>query len=160
MREALWRVDEELAVIASGTLEASIAESASEERYRTLLMTTFALLATVLAAVGIGGVTARQVSLQARELGIRKALGAQDGDLWSGVFRWIAVTGLVGIALGLSGAYCLRPVIAAFLFGIGSFDPLTYGAIGCFFLLISLLSGYLPTRRHLRVDPVTVLKAE
>jgi hypothetical protein len=93
MREAVWRVDGELAITATGTLEHSIAESASEERYRTLLMTTFAFLATVLAAVGIGGLTARQVARQTRELGIRKALGARDGDLVRSAFRPVGPAG-------------------------------------------------------------------
>jgi hypothetical protein len=160
MREALWRRDGEVAITTAGTMEGSIAASANEERYRTLLMTTFALLATVLAAVGIGGLTARQVAGQTREMGIRKALGAQDGELLGGVLRSVSLIGVVGVGLGLLGAYWLRPVLAAFLFGIGSFDPLTYGGIGGLFLLISLVSAYLPARRLLHVDPVTVLKAE
>jgi putative ABC transport system permease protein len=160
MREALWRVDGELAVTASGSLEGAIESSASEERYRTLLMTTFALLATVLAAVGIGGVTARQVSLRTRELGIRKALGAEDAALLGGVIRSASLTGALGVGLGLAGAYWLRPVLAAFLFGVGSFDPVTYGGIGGLLLLISAIASYLPARRLLRMDPVAVLKED
>lgn len=160
MREALWRVDGELAITASGTLERSITESASEERYRTLLMTTFALLATVLAAVGIGGLTARQVSRRTREMAIRKALGAPDAVLLGGVIEWVGLAGASGVGLGLLGAYWLRSLIAAFLFGVGSFDPLTYGGMGVLFLLISVVAAYLPARRLLKVDPVTVLNAE
>jgi predicted permease len=160
MREALWRVDGELAVTASGSLTGAIGRSASEERYRTLLMTTFALLATALAAVGIGGVTARQVSLQTRELGIRKALGAEDAALLGGVIRSASFTGALGVGLGLAGAYWLRPVLGAFLFGVGSFDPVTYGGIGGFLLLLSAIASYLPARRLLWMDPVAVLKEE
>jgi len=75
--------------------------------------------------------------------------------LWS-----VAVTGAVGVGLGLLGAYAVRNLLATFLFGIGSFDPLTYGGIGALFLLIALVCGYLPARRIFRVDPATVLKAE
>jgi len=160
MREALWRVDGELAITAAGTLEGSIAESASEERYRTFLMTTFALLASVLAAVGIGGLTAREVARQTRELGIRKALGARDGELVRGVLRPVALMGATGVGLGLLGAYGVRHVLAAFVFGIGSFDALTYGAVGGIFFLISLVCGYVPARRIVELDPVVVLKAE
>jgi len=160
MREALWRVDGELAITANGTLERSIVESTGDERYRTLLMATFAFLATALAAVGVGGLTARQVAGQTRELGIRKALGARDGTLVRRVLWSVAVTGAVGVGLGLLGAYAVRNLLATFLFGIGSFDPLTYGGIGALFLLIALVCGYLPARRIFRVDPVTVLKAE
>jgi ABC-type antimicrobial peptide transport system permease subunit len=160
MRQALWRVDGDLAVTAAGTLERSIAESAGEERYLTLLMTTFALLASALAAVGIGGLTARQVAQQTRELGIRKALGAADGELVRRVLRSVSVMGATGVGLGLVGSYALRHLLAAFLFGIGSFDPLTYGGIGGLFLVIALVCGYLPARRILKVDPVMVLRAE
>jgi putative ABC transport system permease protein len=160
MRQALWRVDGDLAVTAAGTLERSIAESVGEERYRTLLMTTFALLASALAAVGIGGLTARQVAQQTRELGIRKALGAADGELVRRVLRSVSVMGATGVGLGLVGSYALRHLLAAFLFGIGSFDPLTYGGIGGLFLVIALVCGYLPARRILKVDPVMVLRAE
>lgn len=158
MREALWRVDPSLAVIASGTLEGAITASASEERYRTLLMTLFALLAAVLAAVGIGGVTARQVAQQTRELGIRKALGAEDGLLLRRVTGGTALSGLLGVALGLAGTFWLGPLLEAFLFGVGSFDGLTYGGIGAVFLLVTVVSGYLPARRLLQVDPVTVMR--
>ena len=160
MREALWRVDGELAVTASGTLEADIADSASEERFRTLLMTIFATLATLLAAVGIMGVTARNVSQRTRELGIRKAMGAPENALLGGVIRSAAFTGVLGVGLGLVGAYALRPLLAAFLFGVGPFDLPTYVGVGAFFLFVSMVASYLPGRRLLEVDPAMVLRAE
>jgi ABC-type antimicrobial peptide transport system permease subunit len=153
-------VDEGLAITASGTLEAAIADSASEERFRTLLMTVFAGLATVLAAVGIMGVTARNVSQRTRELGIRKAMGAADHALLGTVIRSAVVTGVLGAGLGLAGAYVLRPLLAAFLFGVGSFDLPIYAGVGAFLVLISLLASYLPGRRLLEVDPAMVMRAE
>ena len=123
-------------------------------------MTVFALLASALAAVGIAGVTARQVAQRTRELGIRKALGARDDTLVRGVLQQTVVTGALGVALGLATAFWLRPLLAAFLFGVESFDPLTYGGMGVFFVLVSAVAAYLPARRLLRVDPVEVLKVE
>jgi predicted permease len=160
MREALWTVDGELAITSSGTLESSIADSVSEERYRVLLMNLFAIMATVLAAVGIMGVTARQISHRTRELGIMKALGAEETLLLGEVVRSVFLTGAIGIGLGLAGAFLLRPLLGSFLFGIESFDPLTYMATGALFLLLTVAAGYLPGRRVLRVNPVDVLKAE
>jgi putative ABC transport system permease protein len=160
MREALWRVDRELAITVSGTLEAAIARSASEERFRTLLMTVFAALATLLAAVGIMGVTARNVSQRAREMGIRKAMGASDDTLLQGVIRSAVLTGVVGVGLGYAGAYALRPLLAAFLFGVGSFDLPTYGGVGAFLVLVSVLASYFPGRRLLKVDPAMVMRVE
>jgi putative ABC transport system permease protein len=160
MREAVWRVDGELAITASGSLEAAIGDSASEERFRSLLMTVFAALATLLAAVGIMGVTARNVSQRTRELGIRKAMGAPDNALMGEVIRSAALTGALGVGLGLLGAYWLRPILAAFLFGVGSFDLLTYAGVGAFLLLVCMVASYLPGRRLLGVDPAMVLRAE
>lgn len=160
MREALWRVDDGLAITASGTLEAAIAESASEERFRTMLMTVFAALATALAAVGIMGVTARNVSQRTRELGIRKAMGAEDHALLGTVIRSSVATGVLGVGLGLAGAYVLRPLLATFLFGVDPFDLPTYAGVGALLVLISLLASYLPGRRLLEVDPAMVMRAE
>lgn len=160
MREALWRVDGELAITASGSLEDAIGDSASDERFRSLLMTLFAALATLLAAVGIMAVTARNVSQRTRELGIRKAMGAPDNALMGEVILSAALTGALGVTLGLLGAYWLRPILAAFLFGVGSFDLLTYAGVGAFLLLVSMMASYLPGRRLLEVDPAMVLRAE
>ncbi|MGW8267513.1 MAG: FtsX-like permease family protein, partial [Longimicrobiales bacterium] len=160
MRAALWSVNPELAITGGGVLETIIGDSAREERYRTFLMGVFATLATILAVVGIMGVTARHVSHRTRELGIRKALGAEDGALLGGVLRSAAFTGAVGIALGLAGAFWLSPLLATFLFGVEPFDPVTYGGVAVLFLLASAAAAYVPARRLLRVDPVTVLKAE
>jgi ABC-type antimicrobial peptide transport system permease subunit len=160
MREALWRVDADLAITASGTLEAAISDSASEERFRTLLITVFAALATVLAAVGIMGVTARSVSQRTRELGIRKAMGAADHALLGTVIRSAVATGVLGVGLGLAGAYAVRPLLEAFLFGVGSFDLPTYAGVGAFLVLMSMLASYLPGRRLLDVDPAIVMRVE
>jgi predicted permease len=160
MREALWRVDDEVAVMKSGTVSSFIRESAREERYRTFLMGTFATLATLLAVVGIMGGTARQVARRTREVGIRKALGAEDGNLLGHQVREALATGVVGIGLGLLGALWTAPVLAAFLFGVETFDPITYASTAGLLLVACALAGYLPARRILSVDPVTVLREE
>jgi len=160
MREAVWRVTPDQAITGGGVLERIIGDSAREERYRTFLMGFFAALATLLAVVGIMGVTARHVSHRTRELGIRKALGAEDTRLLGGVVRSAAVTGAVGVAVGLAAAFWLSPVLTAFLFGVDRFDAVTYGGVAALFLLATVAAAYLPARRLLRVDPVTVLRAE
>jgi len=160
MREALWRVTPERAITGGGVLETIIGDSARDERYRTFLMGVFATMATILAVVGIMGVTARHVSHRTRELGIRKALGAEDTVLLGAVVRSAAVTGAIGVGLGLAGAFWLSPVMAAFLFGVEPFDPVTYGGVAALFLVASAAAAYVPARRLLRVDPVTVLRVE
>jgi putative ABC transport system permease protein len=160
MREALWRVDGELAITEEGYLEEVIGNSAAEERYRTFLMTVFAVLATVLAVVGIMGVTARHVANQTREVGIRKALGAEDGSLVGTVVGDATKTGAVGIGVGLLGAFWMGPLLAAYLFGVESFDAVTYGGVATLFLGVCALASYIPARRLLGVDPVAVLREE
>jgi putative ABC transport system permease protein len=93
-------------------------------------------------------------------LGIRKALGAGDDALVAGVMGSAVITGALGVGLGLVGSFWLRPLLAAFLFGVEPFDPVTYGGIGILFLLICMVSSYLPARRLLSVDPVMVLREE
>jgi len=160
MREAVWAVDADVAIKAAGSLEAVIAQSASEERYRTLLMAVFAVLATLLAAVGIMGVTARSVAQRTRELGIRKALGAESGPLVGEVLRSATLTASVGVGLGLIGAFWVGRVMAGFLFGVESFDPLTYAGVGALFMTVCVVASYLPARRIVQVDPVRVLNSE
>jgi hypothetical protein len=160
MREALWRVDGELAITDAGYLAADIGKSAAEERFRAFLMSVFAGLATILAVVGIMGVTARHVAHRTRELGIRKALGAEDSRLLSGVVGEALRIGAVGIAFGLVGTLLVGRVLATFLFGVGSFDLLTYGGVALLFLGVCGLASYIPGRRLLVVDPATVLREE
>jgi putative ABC transport system permease protein len=160
MRDALWEVDDEVAVTRSGAVASFVHESAREERFRTFLMGTFAVLATILAVVGIVGGTARQVARRTREVGIRKALGAEDGKLLAGAVGEAVGTGAMGIAIGLAGAFMMAPVLAAFLFGVESFDLFTYSGVAVLLLVACGLAGYLPARRILAVDPVTVLREE
>jgi putative ABC transport system permease protein len=160
MREALWRVDSELAVTNASYLEEVIGDSAAEERYRTFLMSVFATLATVLAVVGIMGVTARHVAHRTREVGIRIALGAESSALLGGVVGEATWTGALGIGIGLLGAFWMGPLIASFLFGVGPFDPLTFAGVGALLLGVCAVASYIPARRLLGVDRVAVLKEE
>ncbi len=160
MSEAIWRVDSDLAVSSGGRLADDIARSAREERYRTFLMSVFAILATVMAAVGIMGVTARSVAQRTRELGIRKALGARDSTLIRTILRGVVRTGVAGIICGLSGALLSGKVLATFLFGVEPVDPSTYLFTIAVVLAVCFLASYVPARRIVKVDPVQVLKSE
>ena len=160
MREAVWSVDENIAITEAGTMASLIARSTSEERYRTLLMTVFGVMAAILAAVGIFGVTARAVAHRTREFGIRMALGARDRGLVRMVLRAGLVTGAVGTVLGLLGASWASALLHRFLFDVESSDPLTYGAVALLLVVVCLSASYLPARRITSVDPVNVLRSE
>ena len=160
MREAIRSVDGDLVVKNATTVADLVAESASRQRYRTLLATVFGVLAAFLAAAGVFGVTARSVAFHTREIGIRRALGARELGLVGNTMGSIVVVGLGGTAIGLSGALLTSSLLGRFLFGIQPSDPLTYGAVALFLLMICSLASYLPSRQILRLDPRDVLNAD
>jgi ABC-type antimicrobial peptide transport system permease subunit len=117
-------------------------------------------MALVLGVVGIYGVISYAVAQRRREIGIRLALGAQQGQLQ----KMFVVSGLVlvgiGVAIGVIGATALTRLMSSLLFGISPLDPFTYGAVIAILGIAALLASYLPARRAARVDPLDVLKAE
>ena len=160
MRDAVWSVDSELAIIRSGTMDSIISRSASDERFRTLLMGAFGLLAALLAAVGVFGVTARAVAQRTREMGIRMALGARESGVVAAILGGSVLTGLLGTAVGIFGALWASRLLSGFLFDIEPTDPVTYVVVVASLLTLCVLASFLPARRIARVDPVEVLRAE
>ena len=160
MREAVGSVDGALVVKNATTLSALVARSTENERYRALLMSVFGILAALLAAAGVFGITARSVALRTREMGIRMALGAQRSGLVGTTVRGMLLTGLAGTAVGLMGALLTSRLLTRFLFGIEPLDPMTYGAVVALILIVCWLASYLPARRISRLSPVDVLRAE
>jgi putative ABC transport system permease protein len=160
LRRAVWAVDPDVAVAMETTMEKLVADASLSERYRTLLVMFFGISATLLAAVGIFGVTARSVALRKRELGIRVALGATGQGLVRMILKVSLTTALAGTALGLIGALWVSRLLAGFLFEVEPTDPRAYVMVVSLLVGVSLFAGYLPTRRVAGVDPVEVLKAE
>lgn len=160
MRDAIWSIDSDLAIIRSETMESLISSSASDERFRTILMSAFGVLAAALAAVGIFGVTVRAVAHRTREMGIRMALGARESGVVTAILGGSVYAGIVGIAVGVFGALWASRLVSGFLFNIEPTDPTTYAVVGSVLLALCLLASYLPARRIARVNPVDVLKAE
>lgn len=160
MREAVWSVNEDVPVTMEATMARLVAESSLGERYRTLLVMCFGISATLLAAVGVFGVVARNIASRARELGIRVALGASGGRLVGMVLRQSLITTLTGIIVGLLVAMWASRMVAGLLFGVEPFDPLTFGSVAVFLAFVGLIAAYLPTRRVLEVDTVKALKVE
>jgi len=160
LREAVWSVDPDLPVTVAGTMDSLVRESAANDRYRTLLLAVFSAIAAVLAAVGVFGTTARIVAQRNQEMGIRIALGARAGDIAKMILRWSFSTGIMGTLLGLPAAFWTSRLLARFLFGVESRDPLTYAAVASLLLTICLAASAVPARRATKVDPVQVLRAE
>lgn len=158
MRDAVKAFDPDVPVRQVTTLPALIRDSAARERYRTTLMAVFGTLATLLAAVGIGGVTARGVAQRTKELGVRLCLGAQDRSLVGMVLRDGLITGLLGTMAGLIVAGFAGRALTGLLFGVDPFDPWTYASVVGFLLLVVGGASYLPARRIADLDPAEVLR--
>jgi ABC-type antimicrobial peptide transport system permease subunit len=153
-------LDPDLPIYKLRTMDERISDSLAERRFSMLLLTVFAALALGLAAIGIYGVMAYLVAQGTRELGIRLALGASPANLRALVVRQGMAVAIVGVALGLAGAFALTRFMRALLFGVRETDPLTFAAIGTMLALIALVASYVPARRASRVDPIVSLRTE
>ncbi|MFC1640310.1 ABC transporter permease, partial [Gemmatimonadota bacterium] len=141
-------------------LETVIARTATDQRYRALMVVIFGAAAIVLAAVGIFGVVARSLAQRTREMAIRVALGAEQSNLSRLVLRGSLYAAGVGIVGGLIGAFWASRLLSRFLFGVQSWDPATYGAVVSLVVVVCLTASYLPARRMLGIRPAEVLKGD
>jgi len=160
LRQAVWAVDADAPVTRVSSLQSLIVRSAGSERFRTVMMMTFGLCAALLAGAGVFGVTARSVEHRRREMGIRLAMGAQARELVTLALGRTLKAGTIGIGVGLVGALGASRLIAGFLFGVESWDPVTYACAAIALVGLSLFAGYLPARRAARVDPAQVLREQ
>ena len=153
-------MDGDLPIKNATTVDPLIAESTDHERYGVLLVSAFGILAALLAAAGVFGITARSVALRRREMGIRMALGARGTDLVGNTVRGILYVGVTGTVVGLLGALWTSRLLERFLFGVEPSDPATYGVVAALIVIVCLLASYAPARRITKVNPVEVLRAE
>jgi putative ABC transport system permease protein len=129
-------------------------------RFLTFLLGLFAGIAVLLAAIGIYGIMSYTVAQGTREIGIRVALGAQRRDLFQMVVgRGLKLT-LIGIILGVAGAFGLTRLMSNLLFGVSATDPLTFVGVAALLLIVALLASYIPARRATKVDPLVALRYE
>jgi predicted permease len=160
LRRAIRSTDPNLLIGAPTTMSELMVDSESDDRFRTVLMLTFAALATLLAAVGVFGVTARAVASRVREMGIRMALGARESGLIRLVVNDAMISVAVGAVLGLVGAFWASNLIERFLFGIDGRDPLTYAGVVSLLMFVSFGAAYLPAMRVAKIAPMEVISAE
>ena len=135
-------------------------ETTARSRFDTLLMTMFGLCGLALAAVGVYGLMAYWVLQRSREIGIRLALGAEAVS----IARMVVLQGLrlalLGVALGVVGAFGASQLIASFLFGVGPRDPIVFASIPFVIVAVSLAAVWIPARRATKVDPLAALRCE
>ena len=159
-RSEVKAVDPDMPIDRIIPLRDLLDESMADARFRTLLLSAFALMAVMLAAVGIYGLMSFSVMQRTREIGIRVALGARPQQVVMPVVREGLLLALAGVGLGVIGSIAVTRVLSAFLFGVPPGDPLTYVAVAVLLLAVALLATYIPSRRAARVDPVTALRME
>jgi len=124
----------------------------------TILLGSFAGMALLLALIGIYGVIAYAVAQRTQEVGIRRALGAQQGDILRLVMRQGFVPTVTGIVIGLIGAAVLTRVMTTVLFQVSATDPATFAGVAALFLVVALAASYIPARRAARIEPMSALR--
>jgi ABC-type antimicrobial peptide transport system permease subunit len=154
------RLDPSLPVTAVRTLEQVVETSAAPQRFNTVLLASFALLALLLAALGIGGILATSVSRRTQELGIRMALGARRGTLLRMVLGEGMVLALFGLAVGLPAAFASTQLMSTLLFEVSPRDPITFAGVAALLVFVALVASYIPARRATGISPIAALRQE
>ena len=160
IREAAQKADPSAVVYAVQPLEEIVGESISTQRLAMILLSVFAALALALSAIGIYGVISYLTGQRTHEIGVRVALGASNID----VLRMILGQGMklafIGVGIGIVAALGLTRLTSKLVYGVSSFDPITFAGVTILLSVVALLSCYIPARRAMRVDPMVALRYE
>jgi predicted permease len=160
IKNQIWAVDPNLPVYQVQTMEQIIDQSTSDRRFESFLMSIFAMLALVLASIGIYGVLSSLVTQRTQEIGIRMALGAQMRDVLGMIlsegFRLVALGVVIGVAAGIA----LSRYLSSLFFAVSPASPATYVEVSLLMLVIALVACYLPAARAARVNPMVALRYE
>lgn len=159
-RNVIQTLDGEQPLADVRTLESLLADSVARTRFNTLLLTVFAVVALILAAVGIYGVMSYAVTQRTHEIGIRMALGAQTSHVLGLVVKQGMTLAVVGVGVGLAASFALTRIMTSLLYGVSATDTLTFLLIPFVLASVALLACYIPARRATKVDPMIALRYE
>jgi putative ABC transport system permease protein len=160
LRREVQALDKDQPIYNVRTMDDVVMNSLGTRRVSMQLFAVFACAALLLAALGIYGVMAYSVTQRTQEIGLRMALGAQKSDVLGLVIRQGMALTVIGVIVGLAGAFALTRVIGNLLFGVTATDPATFLAIPLVLLFVALLACYLPARRAARLDPIKALASQ
>jgi putative ABC transport system permease protein len=160
IRERIRALDSNVPLDKIYPLEQKVAEATISPRFTTMLVGLFAALGMALAGVGIYGVVSYAVTERGKEIGIRRALGAQTARiLWAVVRQGMTLT-LLGLVIGLLIAVGATRLMTTLLFSVSATDPVTFASVSALLIVVALLACWLPARRAAKVDPMVTLRQE
>ncbi|MDX6576146.1 MAG: putative transport system permease protein, partial [Blastocatellia bacterium] len=160
VRSEVYALDSKLPVSNIKPVRQMIDERISPKRLMTYILAVFALIALLLASIGIYGVMSYAVTQRTREIGVRMALGAQAVDVLKLVVKNGMTMAIIGVAIGLAGAYALTRLLANLLFKVAPTDLLTFAVVTVSLIVVALLACYIPARRATKVSPLAALRYE
>jgi ABC-type antimicrobial peptide transport system permease subunit len=156
----LHSVDGLMPISRERTMEQVLSGAVARQNFNMVLLSIFAGVALVLAAIGIYGLMSYSVHQRTQEIGIRMALGADRGRMLRVVLREGMTLASVGVVLGLGLAYGATRLLASLLFGVKASDPLAFVAVASILTMVALVAAYIPARRATTIDPAIALRYE
>jgi putative ABC transport system permease protein len=160
VREVVHKVEPNLPVTHVMTMDGLLSDSVSPRRFSAVLIGIFAVLALLLAAVGIYGVMSYAVGQRTQEIGLRMALGAQADSVRGMILGQMLKLTIFGVGIGLVGSFVVARFLGSLLFGVGAYDPATFLGLAVLLMAVALAASYIPARRAMRVDPIVALRYE
>jgi putative ABC transport system permease protein len=160
VRGAVRALDPEIAVDRVALIETTLASTIAAPRFNMALLTAFAVIGLVLAAVGLAAVIGYEVTERTHEIGIRMALGARRENVRRLAMKHGLTPAFAGVVIGMIGAFAATQLVSSMLYGIAPRDPPTFAGVVALLVLVAFVASWLPARRATRVDPITALRAE